>query len=292
MKKYLLSGLILILLALSMQMTVCADSQEYIHGYFHYRVGDQSVTITAYTGKEETVTIPSMIGGNPVNTIASGAFADNEAVREVHLPDTIMSVEDGAFHSGQTVIYPQNNNDSDPSAKEENRLSQPDGIRMDNGNLLTTDDQGNLVMVDAKTGVERVLDDSQTYQVKKDSKGNPVIQSKDGSPVTLGDDGSVSFTDAEQNQVVVTVDREGNTTVNMTDPSGKKDHEETDLAEEATGSGDTDADGSVTGNGETSGEESETSGKSPVSGMALLICLIILAAIVGIWIFHQKKKKA
>lgn len=91
-----------IILLASAQLTVCA---EYIHGFFRYTVEDGSVTITAYRGNEEEVTVPSMIGGNPVNVIAAGAFANNSTVKTIHLPDTIMTVETGAFGPEQKVIY-------------------------------------------------------------------------------------------------------------------------------------------------------------------------------------------
>ena len=292
MKKQLLSALIALLLAMSMSMTVFADGDEYIHGYFRYQVGDQSVTITSYTGKEETVTIPAMIGGNPVNTIASGAFADNDAVKEVHLPDTIMSVEDGAFHAGQTVIYPQKDTGGNQSSGGGNALSEPVGIRMDNGNLITIDDQGNLVMVDGKSGVERVLDDSQTYQVTKDSKGNTVIKSKDGSPVTVGNGGSVSYKDADRNQVNVTVDQQGNTTINKTDPSGNQENEELDVAGDTAASDNADADKNSAADTDKNTDKDATAGAETAdSGNVWIIVLAVLVSLVAIAIIYRKKKR-
>ena len=80
-------------------------SADYIHGYFRYTVNDGSVIIKSYQGTETEVTVPSMIGKNPVNVIASGAFAKNKNVKTVYLPDTIMTVEPGAFGADQKVIY-------------------------------------------------------------------------------------------------------------------------------------------------------------------------------------------
>ena len=102
MKKSIVIILIALTLAAAVQLSVCA---EYIHGYFRYTVKDESVTITAYNGTETTVTVPSMIGGNPVNVIAKGAFANNTYVKTVYLPDTVMTVESGAFGQDQKVVY-------------------------------------------------------------------------------------------------------------------------------------------------------------------------------------------
>ena len=97
-----LAGLLIAMMVIS---TAWADT--YIHGFFRYTVADDSVTITRYTGNEEVVTVPAMIGGHPVNTIAKGAFVDTP-VRTIKLPDTIMTVEEGAFAEGQTVVFNYN----------------------------------------------------------------------------------------------------------------------------------------------------------------------------------------
>ena len=39
------------------------------------------------------------------NTVAKGAFADSSYVKTVNLPDTITTVEEGAFAAGITVNY-------------------------------------------------------------------------------------------------------------------------------------------------------------------------------------------
>ena len=104
MKKIKAALLIILFVSLCTCVTTFAD---YIHGFFRYVVSDESVTITAYRGNEEVVTVPAMIGGNPVNTISSDAFADS-SVKTVYLPDTIMAVEEGAFGPGQTVVYNSN----------------------------------------------------------------------------------------------------------------------------------------------------------------------------------------
>ena len=85
--------------------TVNASAETYNHGYFKYRLEDGGVTITLYFGNEETVTVPNQISGTPVSKIAAGAFANCPAVKSVILPDTIMSVEAGAFGGGIAVDY-------------------------------------------------------------------------------------------------------------------------------------------------------------------------------------------
>ena len=239
--------------AVLLSISVSAYADEYIHGYLRYSVEDNSVTITDYRGREEVVTVPAMIGGNPVNTIAAGAFANSATVREIHLPDTIMTVEDGAFAPGQVVIYadsgtigePAGNGESagegEPAADTPPETAEPDsqpgqptgigpedgslpttdqpagnqpedgslpttdqpaGIRLEDGSLLTTDDEGNLVLVDP-SGTETVLDDTQSYSRGTDSTGAAVIRNHSGDPVTVRPGGEISFTDAENNRVIV-----------------------------------------------------------------------------------------
>ena len=125
--KKLIAGVLIAMLVIS---TAWADT--YIHEFFRYTVEDDSVTITRYTGKEEVVTVPAMIGGHPVNTIAKGAFIDTP-VRTIKLPDTIMTIEEGAFAEGQTVVFnynlepagTQTQPDSGPAPDEQAGTQQP-----------------------------------------------------------------------------------------------------------------------------------------------------------------------
>ncbi len=92
---------LIVFLCYAFTVSACAD---YVHGYFRYTISDGSVTITAYTGDEAVVTVPAMIAGYPVSTIASGAFADCPEVTTVYLPETVTSVQGGAF-AGQGVVH-------------------------------------------------------------------------------------------------------------------------------------------------------------------------------------------
>jgi hypothetical protein len=92
-------------LALALISPAVAFAETYAHGHLRYEVADQSVTITGYAGHEEIVTVPSMIGGNPVNSIASGAFSTAASVETVYLPNTVVSVEQGAFAPSQAVVH-------------------------------------------------------------------------------------------------------------------------------------------------------------------------------------------
>lgn len=205
MKKRLLGFCLAVLLLLIVPISVSA---EYIHGYFRYIVEDESVTITAYYGVEDVVTVPAMIGGNPVNTIAAGAFSGCSTVTTVYLPDTIMTIEEGAFSSEQTVVY----SETDTKVPHEEATDgsgqmtpTPAGIYDEKGNLITTDDDGNLVLVDPE-GNETVLDDTQGYTLDTDEKGRTVIQGVNGETVTVAGNGEISFTDGQQNQITVSID--------------------------------------------------------------------------------------
>ena len=98
----ILSALVLIL-----SVTPAAFATVYSEGYFKYTIADESITITEYFGSEETVTVPAMIAGIPVNTIASGAFSGS-GIKELNLPDTITSIENGAIDAGVVINYNSN----------------------------------------------------------------------------------------------------------------------------------------------------------------------------------------
>ena len=100
--------LILLITLLFPAAAFASSSDVYTEGYFKYRVEKDSVTICDYFGKESEVTVPAMIVGNPVSKISKGAFADNSKVKKVNLPDTIMTIEEGAFASGIRIVYDSN----------------------------------------------------------------------------------------------------------------------------------------------------------------------------------------
>lgn len=257
-------------LMLCISATVWAG-ESYVYGYFQYTVADDSVTITAYTGDEEVVTIPSMIAGNPVNTVASGAFSGSGNTTTVYLPDTIMTVESGAFSAVQSVVFNSGNTAGTvPSADEQDNRTgdtsnedagstdnQTDvldedgsktkgaapeaapisGIRDREGNLITTDDEGNLIRVDPE-GNETVLDDTQKYTIEEGKDGQPRITNQEGDAVTVENGERVSFVDGNRDQV--TVDADGNKTVRNEESKYSYEEAEADdpsEAETASGSG-------------------------------------------------------
>ena len=63
---------------------------------FQWREGADGVTITAYLGEEDAVTVPGALGGKPVRTIGADAFRGARC-ETVVLPDTLYVLEDGAF---------------------------------------------------------------------------------------------------------------------------------------------------------------------------------------------------
>lgn len=80
----------------------------FTEGYFKYQIEEDSIIICEYYGKEAEVTVPSMMVGMPVSKIAKGAFSNNTSLKTVNLPDTVMTVERGAFSAGIQVFYNSN----------------------------------------------------------------------------------------------------------------------------------------------------------------------------------------
>lgn len=101
-KRLIAKTIYVVLIVTMSMMTAFADATVYTEETFQYTVNDHSVTIVGYFGKSDVVEIPSSIAGTPVNTIATGAFVGTKA-KKVILPDTIMSIEDGAFPTDGSV---------------------------------------------------------------------------------------------------------------------------------------------------------------------------------------------
>mgnify|MGYP007095938859 CR=1 FL=1 len=150
--------LIPLLLALVMALSltaVASASTVYTEGALYYTIADESITITGYFGRDEVVTVPASIAGIPVNTIAKGAFTGNSAVRVVDLPDTITTVEEGAFAAGITVNYNSNivqpDDPTPPDDGKQDDTTKPDNsggttdtgsVDVDNGNAGNTGNTG------------------------------------------------------------------------------------------------------------------------------------------------------
>lgn len=60
---------------------------------------DDTVEITAYTGKRRYLTVPKELEGKKVSSIGEGAFAGNSRIRQVTLPDSLTGIRDRAFYN-------------------------------------------------------------------------------------------------------------------------------------------------------------------------------------------------
>jgi hypothetical protein len=59
------------------------------------------VTITKYVGWDNTVVIPGTIGGKPVTSIGKEAFAKQENLTSVTIPDSVTTIDESAFSTNK-----------------------------------------------------------------------------------------------------------------------------------------------------------------------------------------------
>ena len=145
--------------------------------------------------------MPAMIAGNPVNTIAAGAFAGNPYVMTILLPDTITTVEQGALGVGQSLVYDYTEapeKDLSPDAAPGSAIGLPDG----QGGLVTTDDAGNLIRVDS-AGNEYVLEDGGLFERVLENGYVAAILDPNGQAVRIAEDGTVFYTRANGDSVSI-----------------------------------------------------------------------------------------
>lgn len=72
---------------------------------FEWESTENGIVITAYLGAEDTATVPGVLDGQTVTTIAAGAFRD-AGCHTVVLPDTLHIIEAGAFQNMQlSALY-------------------------------------------------------------------------------------------------------------------------------------------------------------------------------------------
>lgn len=75
--------------------TVQAADMKY--GDYIYTVLNKKVTIKEYRGNDENVTIPAYIKGLKVTSIGGASFANNESIKKVIIPDSVISIQYNAF---------------------------------------------------------------------------------------------------------------------------------------------------------------------------------------------------
>ncbi len=86
--------LICLLLALALALTGCGLSGS---DYTYRKLSDGTVKITKYSGKAETLDIPSELDGKTVTGIGAYAFSDCVRLRSVTVPGSVKSIEEQAF---------------------------------------------------------------------------------------------------------------------------------------------------------------------------------------------------
>ncbi len=175
---------LLLALVMALSLTVVASaSTVYTEGALYYTIADESITITGYFGRDEVVTVPASIAGIPVNTIAKGAFTGNSAVRVVDLPDTITTVEEGAFASGITVNYNSNivqpDEPTPPDDGKQDDTTKPDDGKKDD--TTKPDNSGGTT-------------DTGSVDVDNGNAGNNGNNGNTGNTGTAGNTGSTGNT--------------------------------------------------------------------------------------------------
>ncbi len=73
-----------------------------LQAQFTYTTNNDAVTITGYTGSNSSVIIPSVISNLPVTRVGDWAFYAT-SVANILIPDSITSIEDGAFFDCQSL---------------------------------------------------------------------------------------------------------------------------------------------------------------------------------------------
>lgn len=140
-KKYLYSIIIASLFFIVAMPNAAKAGTTYTEGSLHYEVEDNSIKITQYFGSKEEETVPAMIAGYPVSTIASGAFSDATTLKKLNLPDTIMTIEKDAIAAGIQIVY--NSNTSEPIEREPSQSGENTGNNENNANNGNDENSGN-----------------------------------------------------------------------------------------------------------------------------------------------------
>ena len=89
---------------------VAASNNEQVSGNYKYKVSGEEATITAYTGSEEVVSVPSVIDGYKVTAIGGWTFYDCFTVKQIEIPEGVVKISDKAFmrcNNLETINLPE-----------------------------------------------------------------------------------------------------------------------------------------------------------------------------------------
>lgn len=247
----------------AVNMTAFAAT-EYVNGYLRYTVEDGSVTITGYNGREIEVTVPAKIAGVPVNTIASGAFWNANTVKKVNLPDTIMTIEEGAFAVGQTVVYNSNTNETvvtEPNHGVTEDFSKESGDNVQEGAMNDSTKEPSQGTIDGST-----------------TKPNDAVTNEpsDSTPEDASEDSHKESSDKEFSVEEVEVDFSNDFDDSKQETSEKVNSEKVENTEETELSNSDNSD------------ETKTTGTKDTDNKPALIVVILAVVLAGVFIYKFK----
>lgn len=104
--KKIISLIICIAMVLSVVQIVAYADTLNLSGDYYYTVENGTATIMGYDNVIiEEVTLPSEIGGYPVTRIGDGAFANNNIITKITIPEGVLSIGASAFASCMNLRY-------------------------------------------------------------------------------------------------------------------------------------------------------------------------------------------
>ena len=101
MKKTFLAVLVTAFLCITVSAFIIdsSGSNAETDGAWTYSVSGEQVTLTAYSGSDVDIQIPTVLGGRTVTHIGNSLFISNTSIRSVVIPQNIISIGTDAFRN-------------------------------------------------------------------------------------------------------------------------------------------------------------------------------------------------
>lgn len=266
-------ALITVLCPLMVYAEEIKQATIYTEEYFEYYIEEESITICGYFGSEREVTIPSAIAGYPVSKLAVGAFSESDSVEMVNLPDTIMSIEEGALSGKQKVTYNSNIDETDRG--DTNTPTEAEGETKDTSTDVTTDASESVQPEEEEVEQSFAIEEQEIIDyVNAGSQAND-LQDRDASYSAAANQGAAD-SEAENSESTNSKNTNNEKTNGVSTNSEKTNNEKTNSEN---------ANNDIADN-ETTGKEEQTSALSDHSAedgllQGVVIGLIILILVIG-----------
>lgn len=88
---------VIAVIGLAVSFVIWSGTRTVTEGDYTFSVTKESAVLIEYNGSDTLIEVPGEVNGRPVAEIGEGAFAGNQSIRRVTLPESVAVIGENAF---------------------------------------------------------------------------------------------------------------------------------------------------------------------------------------------------